>query len=209
VGAVRIGIDFDNTIVCYDEAFYRAARERDLIPADVTPTKSGVRDWLRAAGREDDWTELQGHIYGARMELASVFSGVRDFMRAAREAGCEIGIVSHKTRHPYRGKKHDLHQAALGWLTEEGFFDDASLGLRRSQVFLELTKDAKLARIGALGCDYFVDDLPELLAEPGFPAETGRVLFDPNDAAPDAPSYRRARSWREVSGLLLGRPCSR
>ena len=200
---MRIGIDFDNTIVCYDQAFHRAALDRGLIPADVTPTKGGVRDWLRAAGREDDWTALQGYIYGARMDLAAPFPGVRDFMRAAAKAGCEVDIVSHKTRHPYRGEKYDLHKAALGWLEQQGFFKDASLGLDRANVFLELTKDGKLARIGALGCDSFIDDLPELLGEPGFPADTNRVLFDPNDAAPDAPTYRRARSWDEISGLLL------
>jgi hypothetical protein len=201
---MRIGLDFDNTIVCYDDAFYRAARDRDLIPADVTPTKDGVRNWLRAAGREDDWTELQGYIYGARMDLAEAFLGVRDFMRMAREAGCTLDIVSHKTRHPYRGEKYDLHKAALGWLETQGFFDDKSLGLDRTNVHLELTKSAKLTRIGALGCESFVDDLPELLGEPAFPADTRRVLFDPNDAAPDALVYARARSWREVSTLLLG-----
>jgi hypothetical protein len=201
---MRIGIDFDNTIVCYDDAFHRAALDRGLIPADVTPTKGGVRDWLRAAGREDDWTALQGYIYGARMDLAAPFPGVREFMRAAAKAGCEIDIVSHKTRHPYRGEKYDLHKAALGWLETQGFFDDATLGLERENVFLELTKDAKLARIGTLGCDSFVDDLPELLGEPAFPADTRRVLFDPNDASPDDPAYARARSWREIAGLLLG-----
>jgi hypothetical protein len=201
---MRIGIDFDNTIVCYDDVFYRAARERDLIPADVPPTKGGVRDFLRGAGREDEWTGLQGYIYGARMDLASAFPGVREFMRAATEAGCELRIVSHKTRHPYRGKRYDLHRAALDWLTDQGFFDDASLGLDRGKVYLEPTKDSKLARIGALRCDSFVDDLPELLEEPCFPTATQRVLFDPNDAAPDAPRYRRVRSWPEVAGLLLG-----
>jgi hypothetical protein len=200
---MRIGLDFDNTIVCYDDVFYRAARERNLIPADVPPTKGGVRDFLRAAHREDEWTELQGYIYGARMDWASAFPGVRDFLRAATEADCELRIVSHKTRHPYRGNTYDLHRAALDWLTDQGFFDDASLGLDRGKVYLEPTKDAKLARIGALHCDSFVDDLPELLDEPAFPATTQRVLFDPNDAAPDAQHYRRARSWQEIAGLLL------
>jgi hypothetical protein len=202
---MRIGIDFDNTIVCYDDAFHRAARERGLIPADVPSTKGGVRDYLRREGREDAWTELQGYIYGARMDLASEFPGVRAFMRAATESGCEIRIVSHKTLHPYRGEKHNLHRAALDWLTDNGFFDDSALGLDRGKVYLELTKDAKLARIGKLGCASFIDDLPELLGEPAFPASVQRVLFDPNDALPDAPLYRRARSWSEVAGLLLGK----
>jgi len=29
-----IGVDFDNTIVCYDALFHRVARERGLAPAE-------------------------------------------------------------------------------------------------------------------------------------------------------------------------------
>lgn len=204
---MRIGVDFDNTIVCYDDVFHRAARAQNLIPADVPPTKTGVRDYLRAAGREDDWTALQGYIYGARMDLASPYPGVADFFRRARESGVDLCVVSHKTRHPYKGPRYDLHDAALGWLAAQGFFAEG-IGLDRRCVFLELTKDAKLARIAALGCDYFIDDLPELLCEPAFPAATRRVLFDPNGDAPEHPSYRRARSWRDIADDVFERAMS-
>ena len=33
--AFRIGIDFDNTIVCYDEVFVRTAKAEGLIPHDL------------------------------------------------------------------------------------------------------------------------------------------------------------------------------
>ena len=32
---MRIGVDFDNTLVCYDGVFHRAALERGLIPSDL------------------------------------------------------------------------------------------------------------------------------------------------------------------------------
>ena len=35
-------------------------------------------------------------------------------------------------------------------------------------MFFELTKEAKVARIGGLGCTHFIDDLPEFLREPGW-----------------------------------------
>ena len=50
----RIGIDFDNTIVCYDDVFHEVAREQGLIPNDLPANKGAVRDHLRAIGREDD-----------------------------------------------------------------------------------------------------------------------------------------------------------
>jgi hypothetical protein len=76
-------------------------------------------------------------------------------------------------------------------------------------VYLELTKQAKLDRIGALGCDVFVDDLPEFLGEPSFPAGPRKVLFDPADANADRADYTRVTSWAAVRALVLGGEGSR
>lgn len=198
---MRIGVDFDNTIVCYDALFHRVCLERGLIPAGLPVNKTGVRDHLRRIGREDDWTEMQGYVYGARMNEADAFPGVLDFFRACRDARIETRIISHKTRHPYRGEKHDLHQAALGWLEQNGFFDPARIGLPRECAFFELTKQDKLARIGEEQCTHFIDDLPEFLAEAAFPAGVERILFDPNGLYPGA-MFKRLKSWPEARELL-------
>ena len=47
---MRIGIDFDNTIVDYEGAFHAAAMERGLVTADLPKTKNSVRDFLNSAG---------------------------------------------------------------------------------------------------------------------------------------------------------------
>lgn len=199
-----IGIDFDNTIACYDGVFHRIAKEHGWIN-DETPTdKRSVRDRLRADGREEDWIHLQGEVYGARMDVVRPFEGVLDFFRECSKRSLPICIISHKTRHPFRGPKHDLHQAAWSWLEDRGFFDASAGGLDRSQVFFELTKEDKLARIGRCGCQSFVDDLPEFLAEPSFPSETEPVLFDPEDVHVDA-NHKRALSWAALRILLIDR----
>jgi hypothetical protein len=192
---MRIGVDFDNTIACYDGVFHAAAVERGLIPREVPTDKTSVRNHLRAIGREDDWTELQGYVYGARMDLVALYPGVAAFFAEARGAGHELFIVSHKTRHPYRGPAYDLHAAARGFLAAHGLVEDG-------RAHFELTLREKLARIGALALDVFVDDLPELLAEPAFPAATRAVLFDPDGHAPDAPFERHA-SWPAITAALL------
>jgi hypothetical protein len=51
-------------------------------------------------------------------------------------------------------------------------------------VFFELTQQDKVARVAALGCEAFIDDLPEILAMPGFPDGMCRILFDPENRAP-------------------------
>lgn len=198
-----IGIDFDNTIVCYDGLIHRAARRFDLVPDNVEPTKSAVRDHLRAVGREDDWTELQGYVYGPGLAEAEAFPGVMEFFAAARQAGLDVAIISHKTLYPYRGERHNLHQAARDWLARQGFHDPARLGLPEDRVFLELTKEAKIERIRAVGCRTFIDDLPEFLSEASFPARVDRVLFDPGRLYGNVPGLRSFASWPEIAADLL------
>ena len=198
-----IGLDFDNTIVCYDQLFHTLALERDLIPPTLPRTKQAVRDHLRKAGRESAWTQLQGIAYGPRITDANPFPGVREFLQRCRRAEFLVAIISHKTRRPYRGEGHDLHAAAHTFLNAHGFYQTAETGLSPECVFLELTLAAKLARIETLGCDAFVDDLPELLAEPTFPPATQRVLFDPAHAHPDEAGYWRVGSWTECGDRLL------
>lgn len=200
-----IGLDFDNTIVCYDRLFHRLAGERGLVPPALPVAKQAVRDFLRAAGREDEWTELQGIAYGPRITDAEPFPGVKDFLRRCRESCVRVAIISHKTRHPYRGEKHDLHAAAHAFLGAHGFYDVSDTGLSPDRVFLELTLAAKLARVGSLGCAAFIDDLPEVLAEPAYPAGVGKVLFDPAGAHPDRPSYTRVPTWDRCADLFARR----
>jgi FMN phosphatase YigB (HAD superfamily) len=198
-----IGLDFDNTIVSYDRLFHRLAVERGLIPVATPATKQAVRDALRFANREDDWTELQGITYGPRIADAEPFAGAKAFLRRCREAGVRVAIISHKTRHPYRGEKHDLHNAAHAFLELHGFYKTSDTGLTPDRVFLELTLAAKLARIGVLGCTTFVDDLPEVLAERAFPSGVRKVLFDPANTHADHPTLTRVNSWEQCGDLLL------
>ena len=175
---MRIGLDFDNTIVSYDALFYEVALEQDLVPLDTPATKVAVRDYLRRVGKEEFWTEMQGYVYGARMEEALAYPGAIEFMRWARLAGHDLAIVSHKTKHPFLGPKYDLHAAARSWI-DKYLGENASALITADQVFFELTKEEKLVRIGSFGCEIFLDDLPEILQANAFPADIRRVLFDP------------------------------
>ncbi|MCP4351308.1 MAG: haloacid dehalogenase-like hydrolase [Desulfobacterales bacterium] len=193
-----IGIDFDNTIICYDKVFHKVAREQGLIPANLTASKDNVRDYLRKTGKEDAWTEMQGYVYGKRIMDADPFSDVIDFFRFSRNKDIPVCIVSHKTRHPYMGPEYDLHQATYRWLEHHGFFDSENIGLAREQVFFELTKKEKITRIKKLGCTHFIDDLPEFLSEPAFPGNVIRILFDPNRNHLNGHSLQRVSSWKKI-----------
>ena len=194
---MRIGLDFDNTIVSYDALFHKVAVEQGVIPEKLPGTKIAVREHLRASGREDVWTEMQGHVYGARMDEAVAYPGALEFLKwAARQA--TVFIISHKTQYPFIGVRHDLHRAARSWV--ERYLKDGEEALvKRENVFFELTQRDKIERIRATACEYYVDDLPEILLAPDFPRGTERILFDPDGHhAAAAGPLRSVGSWRDL-----------
>jgi len=195
-----IGVDFDNTIVCYDQIFHRVALERGSIPHDLPVSKDTVRDYLRSCGREDVWIEMQGYVYGARIIDASAFTGAIEFLALCKNSGLPVCIISHKTRYPFAGEQYDLHRAAYRWIEAKRLFGDSG----PQQVFFELTKQEKLMRIAAEGCTHFIDDLPEFLAEPDFPKGVRRILFDPSDKHIKENRFLRAKSWQEIGSMFLG-----
>ncbi len=90
-----IGLDLDNTIVCYDRVFARLALEAGLPESVVGSGKRAIRDYLREQDREDQWTVMQGKAYGFRMSEAQPFEGILEFMTCARDCGHALCIVSH------------------------------------------------------------------------------------------------------------------
>jgi hypothetical protein len=200
---MRVGLDFDNTIVSYDSLFHKIAREGGWIPQDLPRSKLLVRDHLRKIGKEEIWTEMQGLVYGARMAEAESFPGVANFMRWARGEGIELFIVSHKTRHPFLGPAYDLHAAARAWI-ENSLRDERGPLIESANVYFELTKEEKCARLKALGCGYFVDDLPELLTAPEFPRSVEPLLFDP-DGHHIATGLQSVKSWAELQDLIASK----
>ena len=75
----------------------------------------------------------------------------------------------------------------------------SGLGLERSNVYFEGTRDDKVRRIRALGCDVFVDDLAEVLGHGGMPATCRKILFgsDPQSG------FEQYASWHEVRDALF------
>jgi methionine salvage enolase-phosphatase E1 len=199
-----IGIDFDNTIVCYDDIFHRAAVDQGLISKNVGVSKGSVRDYLRASGKEDAWTALQGMVYGDYIKYAPPFPGAMEFLRKCNRLGIKTYIISHKTEYPFLGITCNLHDAAHLWLENNGFYDQKKVGMNREQVYFELTKEEKLQRIAKAGCSHFIDDLPEFLEEPQFPAGVTRILFDPNRHYPVNGDYLHAISWKKVEKIIFG-----
>ena len=200
-----IGLDFDNTIVCYDEVFYNEAIKRDLISPSVPASKEKIKEALRHQGKEDQWTELQGYVYGKCMNGARLFPGFIDFLLCARKNSAQCFIISHKTKVPYKGPAYDLRRCALDWLEENGFF--SAYGFSTKDIHFLESKQMKLQNIAETGCRYFIDDLPEFLSEKEFPSQTTPILFAP-EAAPRSclsNALLSFQTWNEIRAYVFGK----
>ena len=200
-----IGLDFDNTIVCYDQAIALLAEELFELPADVPRTKLGLRNFLRAAGREPEWTAFQGELYGPGMRYAEPFDGAIATMQQLLAEGHDLVIISHRSRRPYAGEPHDLHLAARNWVAERlkstGLFAEANGRMN----FLE-TRQEKVARIAELACQAFLDDLLEVLGDSAFPVSTAGILFDPSGGSATPECHHRISAWPELGEMLATLP---
>ncbi len=174
-----VGIDFDNTLVTYDALMHEAALERGLIDVEVPANKRAVRDRLRLRpDGEIAWQQLQALAYGPLMSRARLIDGAEAFVRQCRARGWPLYVVSHKTE--FAGcdtTRTNLRDAARTWMHANGFFDPAGIGLSAAAVFFESTRAEKIARILALDCTHFIDDLEEVFHEPSFPDTTERLLL--------------------------------
>lgn len=197
---MRLGLDFDNTLISYDQLFYRVALDKGLISLEVPKQKNAVRDFMRERGIEEEWTRIQGEVYGSRILEAEPYEDMLVTLKKLVNKQIPMFIVSHKTKIPYLGEPWDLHTAARGWLQKHGFHDENGLACSQNQIFFELSKQEKIKRIIELGCTHYVDDLPEILDM--LPAHIEKILFAPSFDVQAHPDWKQMSSWQELPALL-------
>lgn len=200
---LRVGLDFDNTLIDYDAAFAaEAVRQGGLRAGEASGKAEVKRRLLAGPGGERAWMRVQGQVYGARIGEGRLIAGVARFLETARDRGAAVHVVSHKTRYGHFDEaRTDLRTAALGWMRGQGFFD--RFGLDEAAVYFADTRDEKVARIAALDLEVFVDDLPEVLGHPAFPASIRRIHFAPDGAAtPDG--ALACRDWDRIHDVVFG-----
>lgn len=222
---IIIGIDFDNTIINYDELMYALAIKESLIGPKTSKNKKEIRDTLRKLpGGDLQWQKIQAEAYGNSISKALLAPGIKEFLMLCREQKITVYIISHKTKYSnlYLGGT-DLQQAALQWMQQQHFFDDRGLGLSKEQVFFEPTREQKVSRIKSLQCTHFIDDLEETFREPYFPVGIKKILYQPSQALnqtttslPSAipfpqhtiPNLIIASTWQEITEKIIARHLS-
>ena len=195
-----LGLDFDNTLVRYDNLFHQIALEKELIDHSVSANKIAIRDYLRDKDLDEQFTILQGEVYGLRIKEAPPAEGMMKTLETLTHLGIPMVIVSHKTQTPYKGPSYDLHEAAMSWLNQNKFFTKDGLGWSKDQVFFEQTKEEKVARIKMLECTHYIDDLPEILNMLDDPII--KIHYNPSLSPLANSTFVNCSHWNQVCDLF-------
>jgi len=198
-----IGIDFDNTIISYDDIMHSLALERKFINSSVPKNKKEVRDTIRKLPEGDlKWQQIQAEAYGRAISGAVIHAGVKEFLSACKKQKIPVYIVSHKTEYSnlYKNSGVNLREAALSWM-QKHLFQDAQLGLTAKQVFFESTREEKIKRLHQLGCTHFIDDLMEIFSNQNFPQRVQKILYaDHSEPRQEVKKNNvlALKDWREI-----------
>ncbi len=193
---VSIGLDFDNTIVCYDTAIKTLAFEKYGI-REPNFTKENIKSELIARFGSDAWTEFQGELYGPGMRYAKPYANALKTIKKLKELnGVTFSIISHRTKFPFVGKKYQLHSYAKDWVIRYGLLGSI---FDSNQINFFESKEEKVRAIIKHDCAIFLDDLPDILNHRLFPKNTMGILFDPKKRKQFTP---RISNWTELEKFV-------
>jgi len=202
----KIGVDFDNTLVNYDDVMYDVAFQQRLIHPDIRKSKKDIRDRIRQLpDGEIEWQRLQAIVYGPRIGEARLVDGVPTFFQLCKQHKVTVYIISHKTEYAsFDETATNLRGAAMTWMRNNGFFEADGLGLTQQDVYFESTRHDKIERIRHLRCTHFIDDLEETFLEDSFPTNVEKILYAPHRQPSSLPGVRVFATWREINDYFFG-----
>ena len=195
-----IGIDFDNTIIDYSKLFQILAKEKKILKKNLKFNKELLKDFLIKDNRENEWTIIQGEIYGRYIMKAKLFRGFIKLFRYLLKRNIKIYIVSHKTKYPYLGKKINLRKAATKWIKKNIIDINKDLHFSMKDVYFENNIKKKINRIVKLKCDIFIDDLPQILNL--LPKNINKFLFNSSLKKKSKKNFKIIESWIEFYNLI-------
>ena len=204
---MRIGIDFDNTIVKYDNLFKEVALKEGFIKENWNGNgKTGLRNHLRSQPNgEKTWMKVQGLVYGKYMHGAGMMPGVASFLFSCKERNHRVCIISHKTEYGhYDTEKISLRREALKWMENKHFFDPEHFNIHKEDIYFAGTREEKVRKIAQLDCHFFIDDLPEVFEEANFPSDTKKILFGDSSGEKLSRDTAVLDSWKGISDIIFG-----
>ncbi len=195
-----VGIDFDNTIITYDQVFIDISRKMFELDLPDTANKQLVRDTLRQENNgEWKWQLLQTEVYGREIKNAAPSCGVITALQELKAAGRTLCIISHKTEYANTDKSINLRTAAREWLHENSILNNI---IPENKIFFAATREEKIHLLKSCGCHCFIDDLIEVFRTPGFPKSVYRILYaEENNNSRNEVDFT-SKNWAEITEVI-------
>ena len=198
---MRIGFDFDNTLINYYGVFFDVAYAKGLVPHNIKKDKNSVKEFLHNNGQGELFTEIQGLVYGKEILRSkpskNVLMGLNYLLKKEKKEN--LFIVSHKTQYPFIGEKIDLREAASRWI-EKYLKINEKIIFPKKNIFYEPTIEKKIERIKDLKCDYYFDDLPIVIEK--LPSNINGFLYDPLDKY-SGDNLNKISDWKIICDYLF------
>ncbi len=204
---MRIGIDFDNTTVSYEQVFYEIAKRENIDTSSYSilgSYKTQVKMALaEKVDGDNEWQRIQGYVYGLGMSSAHIMFGFFNFLLNCKLNNWDVYIVSHKSEYGHFDKSRtNLRYAALDWMKNNNFFYDSEPLISIDNIFFLDTQDCKINKIKDLKLDLFIDDLLEVFQNQLFPKEIKKFLLN-KKLEKCCKSIKIFTSWDEISNELF------
>ncbi|MBX9633990.1 MAG: hypothetical protein K2X44_03330 [Magnetospirillum sp.] len=178
-------MDFDAVLAVHDCALAQAAAQRGLLPPGFTGNGAELRRLLQnMPGGQAEWRRLEGRAMGPGMALAKLAPAARNALEHCRQAKihCVI-LVMRPPCAPFDPERTDLHQAAMDWMRDQGFFDAHGFAIPTGNVVMVDNRRARLEAMAAHAISHMVlaadDD------EPLLPKNITRVLVQAGEDWPN------------------------
>ena len=192
---MRIGFDFDNTIVDYDLVFTQIADELNLEYLDSP--KNSIKNYYEIElGQPNSWKKIQFKVYCELISKISPSEKFITFLNWLIDNKHDIFIVSHKTQNiRINNKNLNLRQPAKKWIEKN------IPNFNKERLFFESSAIAKIRKIKSLNLDFFVDDLVTILNHRQFPHVTKKILI--NSRWQKLNNIYIAKNWEEVKKYII------
>ncbi|MDC0215854.1 hypothetical protein OAJ75_02025 [Candidatus Pelagibacter sp.] len=187
-----LGVDFDNTLINYDKVFSEIAKKNNLINKTLK-SKELVKKKVIFKHGEDEWTRLQGQVYGKEILKAHRNKFIKESLDKINKIA-KIYLISHKTKFPIIGKKINMHNSALVWLKKNNLYGKNKV-FNKENIFFERTLQDKVNKIKLLKCDIYIDDLTSVLDRLDF--EIIKILFNKKKIG-----YNSINNWKKIKNFI-------
>jgi len=196
---IKLGIDLDNTVICYDKLIYDLAKKKypDLNFTKSNISKESIKKKIIKFYGNNQWTELQGLIYGEKILKADLYDNFKEVIKELKN-NFKIFIISHKTRYPVLGEKINLRNSAKNFLKNNKISFCENELIDQKRIYFAETKQEKIDIIKGQKIDIFIDDLDEILSE--LPKNIKKIHFSRKKK-----NFMNFYKWQDIYKDLLSK----